>query len=65
MHRASIHSSGILTMTSKGKKSNMTAQAMDQLCGGALFLQSGSLQGSIVICYEKVNKDLLLGLVGF
>lgn len=39
----------------------MTAEVMDQLCGVALFLQSGSLQRSIVICYGEVNKDLFLG----
>lgn len=43
----------------------MTAQAMDQLCGGALFLQSGSLQGSIVICYEKVTRICFWALLGF
>ena len=39
----------------------MTAEVMDQLCGVALCLHSGSLQRSIFICYGEVNKYLLLG----
>lgn len=39
----------------------MTAEVTDQLCGAALFLQTGSLHKSLVIYYREESKVLILG----